>query len=246
VILPEARVLVTGGSSGIGAAAVAAFAARGCSVVALGRDRAALADVARRTGATPHVADLTDPGVLDTLAADVGPIDVLVASAGLGWAGDLPDMSAETIDELVRVNVLAPMRVTHALLPGMVRRRRGRLVFVSSIAGHMAVDREAVYSATKAAVTVFAASVRHEVARHGVGVSVVSPGVVDTPFLARRGLAYTRRFPRPVSATAVAEAILRAVEKDHAEVFVPRWLRFPARLRGAAPRLTDALQRRFG
>lgn len=246
MITPGTRVLVTGGSSGIGAAAVEAFAARGCDVVALGRDRAALDDVARRTGATSLVADLTDPRVLDTLPTDVGELDVLVASAGVGWAGDLVDMTTDTIDDLVRVNVSAPIRLAHAVLPGMVRRGRGRLVFVSSIAGHMAVEQEAVYSATKAAVNVFAASVRHEVARHGVAVSVVSPGVVDTPFFARRGVAYTRRFPRPVSASAVATAIVRAVDEGHAELFVPRWLRFPARLRGLAPGLTDALQRRFG
>ncbi len=110
----------------------------------------------------------------------------------------------------------------------------------------MAVEHEAVYSATKAAVNVLAASVRHEVAAHGVGVSVVVPGVVDTPFFARRGVPYTRRFPRPVPASAVAAGIVRAVDRGRTEVFVPRWLRLPARLRGAAPGLTDALQRRFG
>ncbi len=246
MIGPGTRVLVTGGSSGIGAATVEAFTARGCRVVAVGRDARALDDVARCTGATPHVADLTDPQAITTVVEEVGEIDVLVAAAGLGWAGHVTDMAADELDALVHVNVLAPMRLTRAVLPGMLRQGRGHLVFVSSIAGHMAVGHEAVYSATKAAVNVLAASVRHEVAAHGIGVSVVAPGVVNTPFFARRGVPYTRRFPRPVSASTVAAGIVRAVDRGRAEVFVPRWLRLPARLRGAAPGLTDALQRRFG
>jgi short-subunit dehydrogenase len=246
VIGPGARVLVTGGSSGIGAATVAAFAARGCRVVAVGRDASALAAVARRTNATPYVADLTEPRAIPALVSEAGDVDVLVAAAGLGRAGCLTDLADDEIVELVDTNVLASLRLAHAVLPGMVRRGRGHLVFVSSIAGHMAVAREAVYSATKAAVNVFAASVRHEVAVHGIGVSVVVPGAVDTPFFARRGAPYTRRFPRPVPASVVADGIVRAVERGKAEVFVPRWLRFPARLRGVAPGLTDALQRRFG
>lgn len=246
MIQPGTRVLVTGGSSGIGAATVAAFAARGCHVTALGRDADALGDVAADTGADPHVADLADPASAGTVAAVVGDIDVLVASAGVGWAGDLTDMADRDLDALVHVNVLAPLRFARTMLPGMLRRGRGHLVFVSSIAGHMAVEGEAVYSATKAAVNAFAASVRHEIAERGVGVSVVVPGVVDTPFLARRQVPYTRRFPRPIPASAVATAIVRAVERGSAEVFVPRWLRLPARLRGVAPGVTDALQRRFG
>jgi short-subunit dehydrogenase len=80
----------------------------------------------------------------------------------------------------------------------------------------------------------------------GVGVTVVVPGVVATPFFERRGRPYDRARPRPVSADSVATALVLAVERDRAEVFVPAWLRLPARLHGALPGLAHALQRRFG
>lgn len=246
VVRPGTRVLVTGGSSGIGAATVAAFTDRGCHVVAVGRDTGSLAELARRTGATTCAIDLTAPDGTDRVLAAAGEVDVLVAAAGAGWAGRFPGMTAAQVDTLVRINVLAPIHLSRAVLPDMLRRAGGHLVFVSSIAGHMAVADEAVYSATKAAVNAFAASVRHEAAPYGIGVSVVAPGAVDTAFFQWRGTPYPRRYPRAVSPDTVARRILHAVERGHSEVFVPRWLRFPARLRGAAPRLTDALQRRFG
>lgn len=246
MIGPGTRVLVTGGSSGIGAATAEAFAARGCHVVVVGRNVAALTELARRIGGASCVADLTDPHAIDTVCSEADKADVLVAAAGQGWAGRLIDTPDGDMETLVGVNMLTPMRLARAALLGMRRRSGGHLVFVSSIAGHMAVADEAVYSATKAAMNAFAASIRHEASPHGVGVSVVVPGVVDTAFFSRRGTPYSRRFPRPVPAEAVAERIVRAVEHRRPEVFVPRWLRFPARLRGVAPHLTDALQRRFG
>ncbi|OQO93900.1 short-chain dehydrogenase [Saccharomonospora piscinae] len=246
MIAPGTRVLVTGGSSGIGAATAATFASRGCAVVVVGRDSGALTEVARRTGARPCRADLTEPDAVDAVLAEAGEVDVVVAAAGVGWAGRLADMPDRDIETLLRTNVLAPARLARAVLPDMARRGRGHLVFVSSIAGHLAVADEAVYSATKAAVNTLAGSLRHEARRHGVGVSIVVPGVVDTAFFTRRGTPYHRRTPRPVAAEVVAAAVVRAVEHRRAEVFVPRWLRLPARLRGLAPGLTDAAQRRFG
>ncbi|MFC4003522.1 SDR family NAD(P)-dependent oxidoreductase [Prauserella oleivorans] len=246
MIAPGTNAVVTGGSSGIGAATAELLARRGCSVLVVGRDADALGDVAHRTGGRACVADLTDPAAADQVLAEAGPVDVLVCNAGLGWAGPLEAMPADTLEKLVQVNLLAPARLVRAALPGMVARGRGHLVFVSSIAGSMNVAHEAVYSATKAGLDALAGSVRGELAGRGVGVSVVVPGVVDTPFFARRGVPYVRRRPRPVPAERVARALVRAVERDRAEVFVPGWLRLPARLRGIAPVLTDALQRRFG
>lgn len=246
MIGPGTTAVVTGGSSGIGAAAAELLAERGCAVVVVGRDAAALADVASRTGGLARTADLADADAADRVLGESGQVDLLVCNAGVGWAGRLSDMPPGDIERLVRVNLLAPTHLVRSALPAMLRRGRGHIVLVSSIAGSMGVAEEAVYSATKAGLNALAASVRHEVADRGVGVTVVVPGVVDTPFFDRRGVPYQRRTPRPVSAATVARAMVRAVEKNRAEVFVPRWLRLPARLRGLAPTLTDALQRRFG
>jgi short-subunit dehydrogenase len=238
--------VVTGGSSGIGAATACLLARRGCRVVLVGRDAGALAAVADRSGGTTCVADLADPKAATSVLDAAGTADLLVCNAGVGWAGRLETMPPEEIDRLVRVNLLAPAHLVRAALPGMLARGRGHIVLVSSIAGSMGVAEEAVYSATKAGLTALAASVRLEVAGRGVGISVVVPGVVATAFFERRGVPYQRRSPRPVPADAVARALVDAVQRQRAEVFVPRWLRLPARLRGLAPAVTDALQRRFG
>lgn len=246
---PGCNAVVTGGSSGIGAATAGVLAARGCGVTVVGRDADALAAVAARTGGRVCVADLSEQGAADHVLAETagdGDVDLLVCNAGVGWAGDLAGMAPGDVERLVRVNLLAVMHLVRLALPGMTARGRGHIVLVSSIAGSMGVADEAVYSATKAGLSMFGASVRNEVAGKGVGVSIVVPGVVDTPFFERRGTPYERGRPRPVSPDRVARALVSAVERDRAEVFVPRWLRLPARLRGAAPAFTDALQRRFG
>ncbi|MEU6641517.1 SDR family NAD(P)-dependent oxidoreductase [Saccharomonospora sp. NPDC046836] len=245
MIGPATTAVVTGGSSGIGAATAQLLAYRGCQVLVVGRDAVALAGVARRTGGRACTTDLAEPGAAARVLAEAGEVDLLVCNAGVGWAGQLTDMPGEALEQLVRTNLLAPMRLVREALPGMLARGRGHIVLVSSIAGSMSVAQEAVYSATKAGLDAFGASVRGEVAGRGVGVTIVVPGVVDTPFFARRGVPYARHRPRPVPAGKVATALVAAVERGKAEVFVPRWLRLPARLRGSAPVLTDALQRRF-
>ena len=129
------------------------------------------------------------------------------------------------------------MRLSAALAPGMARRGYGRIVNVASIAGFVGVAREAVYSAAKAGLIAFSESTRYEFSGTGVGVTVVVPSAVETSFFARRGQPYGRRLPRPVAATRVAEALVNAVERDVAEVFVPRWTVVPVRLRGGLPGL---------
>ncbi|WP_432920430.1 SDR family NAD(P)-dependent oxidoreductase [Microbispora sp. CA-135349] len=237
-----ARVLVTGASSGIGAATALELSARGARLVLSGRDEDALAGVAARTGGEVLPADLSDPSA--DLAVRAGPVDVLVACAGEGWSGPFTRMSAGTAERLITVNLAAHLRLTRLLLPGMLERGRGHLVYVASIAGVVGVREEAVYAATKAGLLAFAESLRYELP--GIGVTAVVPGVVDTPFFARRGRPYTRSRPAPVPPERVARAIAVAVERGRAEVYVPAWLRLPARLHGAAPGAFRVLARRFG
>lgn len=234
-------VLITGASSGIGAATAELLGREGMRLLvsASGRDDR-LETVARRTGALALAADLADPAACTDLAvraAAAGPVDVLVANAGIGWAGPITEMDESGIERLITVNLTAPIRLARALLPGMYKRSRGRLVFVTSIAGAVGVGGEAVYSATKAGLACFAEALRYEAAPHGVTVSVVVPGVVDTPFFERRGRRYDRRRPRPIPPERVAEAIATAIRTGRPETVVPRWLTFPARLHGAAPAL---------
>jgi short-subunit dehydrogenase len=241
--------LITGASSGIGAETARRLAAGGATVLLHGRDQGRLEALATETGGTALAGELAEPGAAQALAEQAlavsGRVDVLVNNAGLGWAGPLPEMPRADITRLVAVNLVAPIELTRALLPGMVARGSGRVVFVTSIAGRTGVAGEAVYAATKAGVDAFADSVRFELHGTGVGVGVVVPGVVQTAFFERRGRPYGRSRPRPVPADRVAAAVVRAVTED-GDLYVPRWLRVPVALRGAAPGLYRALATRFG
>lgn len=234
--------LITGASSGIGAATASALAHSGCHLVLVGRDERRLSEVARRTGGRVLRADLGERADVERVAADQD-VDLLVNNAGFGWEGGLEGMSAEDVSALTAVNLTASVELTRRLLPAMIRRRRGHVVFVSSIAA-LGVHGEAVYAATKAGLRTFAESVRYEAPP--VGVTTVLPGAVRTPFFTSRGKPYDRSFPRQVEPATVAEALVRGVERNRREVFVPGWLTVAARVQGAFPGAFHRLARRFG
>ena len=248
--LADAVALITGASSGIGAATAATLAAAGARLILTGRDPRKLAAVASRTGGTAIAADLTDPEEAARVAGEAvsqaGRVDVLISNAGTGWAGQISELSAEKAAELVNLNLLAPIQLARLLAPAMAERGRGRLVFVSSIAGATGVRNEAVYAAAKAGLNCFAESLSYELAGRGVGVSIVLPGVVDTPFFSRRGRRYDRRWPAPIPPDRVAAAIADAVSHDLQVVYVPGWMRFPAWLHGTSPWAFRRLAGRFG
>ena len=229
--LEGAVVAVTGASRGIGAAVARAVAARGARVGLLARTSEDLDALLEGLGTegVAVAADVADrTATIDALARverHLGPIDVLVANAGIGAYGPLVDMSYEELERVVQVNVLGTMYPIRAVLPGMVERRRGHIVTVGSIAGRIGSPFEAVYSATKFAGVGLTEALAVEVAQYGVGVSVVNPGVVATDFGEARGHPYDRDRPKPISAEAVAGAVVAAIEGDAAETYVPRSFR---------------------
>jgi hypothetical protein len=180
------------------------------------------------------------------LASEAGEIDILVNNAGVGWYGSCAQMPCDDVRRLVEVNMLGPLLLTRLLLPGMTARRRGHIVFIGSVAGHLGVENEAVYSATKAAVRTYAEALGAEVRRQGVAVSIVSPGAVATDFFKHRGAAYQRSWPPAVPADAVASAVVHAVERRDPQVFVPHWLRLPALLHDGLPGVYRGLANKFG
>lgn len=243
-----AVVVVTGASSGIGAATALKLGEAGAKLVLHGRDPERLARMAGRTGGVALPADFADTEAVTRAAAEIGErfgrVDALVNNAGTGWAGAFSGMTGDQVRDVIAVNLTAPIELTRALLPALSP--QGRVVFVTSIAGRTGVAGEAVYSAAKAGLDAFAESLRLELAGTGVKVGVVVPGVADTEFFARRGRPYERRSPRPVPPERVAAAVLRAVRDGRAESYVPRWLRVPVAVRGLAPGLYRGLAARFG
>jgi short-subunit dehydrogenase len=232
---------VTGASGGIGRAIAGRLVTEGAHVVGLARHEPALADVVDQALAC----DLSDSEGVMRAAEKAGPVEVLVNNAGIGWAGSLTAVAPDDAERLIAVNLLAPILLTRALLPGMLERKRGHVVNVASIVGHTGARGEAVYAATKGGLVAFTESLRLELAGTGVGVSVVTPGVVETPFFERRGSPYSRRWPRPLAPDRVAEAVVRAIRLERAEVFVPRWLGAPALLRRMLPGVFRVLAARF-
>jgi len=240
--------LVTGASSGLGRATAERLAARGATVIAHGRDEAALESLAKRTGAIPLVEDLAEPGAAWRLAerARMYRVDLLVANAGSGYAGDLSTMDGTKIAGLIAANLTAPIELTRALLPAMLERGRGGLFYVASIAGRTGVAGEAVYAATKAGLDTFATSLRQELTGKGVEVGVLVPGVIATAFFERRGRPYGRMRPRLLPVDSAARALVRLIETGAAERYLPRWLGLPVAIRFTAPALYRGLAGRYG
>lgn len=241
--------IVTGASRGIGKEIVRALAERHVRVVALDIEPEALQKTAADVGAEAFVADVRDPAHAEAVVKHVldryGRLDIVVANAGIGYAGDFVAMSPERITNLVSVNVAAPMLLARAALPSMLAARRGSLVFISSIAGALLVPGESVYSATKAAVDGFAEPLRDELRRSGVTVSTVIPAVVRTKFFETRGEPYDRRFPRMIGPERIASAVIDVIVHDGKRRVVPRWILLPIRIRGIAPATYRAVSRYF-
>jgi short-subunit dehydrogenase len=245
----DAVVLVTGASGEIGAACATALRERGARLILAARD-SGLSDLAADVDAKAFICDLSKPEVADRLAVDAldvyGVVDAVVHCAGIGWRGATVEMGARRVDELVAVNLRAPLQLSRLLLPGMLERGRGHLSFVASIAAWLPVTEESVYSATKSGLLAYAESLRAELRGTGVGVSVVSPAAVRSQFWANRGTPYDRKFPRQMAPERVARAHVRGIEDERAHQMLPRWLSISPVIRAAAPAAYRAMQRRFG
>ncbi len=159
------------------------------------------------------------PGIVKELTGR--PADVLVNNAGVPGGGDFVELSHAQIDAVVDVNMRAVLHVTRAFLPGMLRRERGHIVNVASLAGRFAAPGTAIYTATKHAVVAFSESLDYDTSPVGVHVTAVNPGLVATEGFPQKGI------PRKLvmAPERVAEAIVHVVVEDIApEYSVPRWI----------------------
>ncbi|WP_323989799.1 SDR family oxidoreductase [Nguyenibacter sp. L1] len=182
---PYRTALVTGASSGIGAAIVGRLRAAGIAVHAVARDKQRLARLADDTGCTPHAVSVADHDGMAEIAKTV-EIDILVNNAGQSRTGNIADTTAEDIDALVDVNLRAVLKLTHLVVPGMVRRNRGHIVNISSIAGHYAfAGGNTVYHATKAGVHSLSRQLRCDLYGSAIRVTEISPARVETEVFGR-------------------------------------------------------------
>jgi short-subunit dehydrogenase len=213
------RVLVTGASSGIGAAAAVTFAEAGATVGLVARREDRLREVAARCGevgpAARHwAADLADLDGIASLAATVeaelGGVDVLVNNAGVPKRRKVTALTPEEAEEVMAINYFSPVRLTLALLPGMVTRGHGHVVNVSSMGAHMVAFGTGAYAATKAALELFTEALYLELQGTGVAAHLFVPGSTDTEFSTPKD-GNDPPFPRDPAGVASAEEVAAAL-----------------------------------
>jgi len=229
------RVLITGASSGIGRALALRLADGGARVALVARREAVLGEVADEIAGAGgealvlpcDVAELSEVNASAQRACDTfGGVDLLVNNAGYGHHRPFLEWDVADMERMMRVNYFGALYFTKALLPQMVERRRGWLVFVSSVAGRIASPEESAYAASKFAMAGLASALSIEVEDDGVHVLTVNPGVIETPFfdeeaLARMPPVSKRQFVAP---ERLVDAILAALAAGKREITFPRWI----------------------
>jgi short-subunit dehydrogenase len=221
--------LVTGASSGIGAAVGEALVGRGWRVFGTSRDPDAVKE--RIEGMHYLPLDLTDQTSITACAEAAGAVDVLVNNAGESQSGPLEELPMDAIERLFQLNVFGAVRLTQLLLPGMRARGYGRIVMVSSMLASFPLAYRSSYVASKAALKGFATAARRELAPYGVGITTVEPGSINTGIGSRRthyladGSPYTSEYQTMIekldaneragiSAARVAATILQAIDAE--------------------------------
>jgi short-subunit dehydrogenase len=241
------KVLITGATGGLGHAIARAFARRGSDLLLTGRRLEALDQLAAETSASALACDLGDRDAVAQLASEAGDVDVFVANAALPASGVLTDLAQAQLDTILEVNLRAPIALARALVPAMRLRRRGHLVFVSSIAGKATAPASSMYSATKFGLRGFALGLRQDLGADGVGVSVVLPGFIrGAGMFAESGVSLPfgvgTRTPEDV-----ADAVIRCIEDNRAEATVaPVPLRLGTAFAGLAPGIAAVVSRQLG
>jgi hypothetical protein len=254
VRIEEATALVTGASSGIGAALARDLAAAGAAVALVARRAGHLAEIVTtlppgRSAAFP--CDVRDAAAVAATVAAVrerfGAIALLVNNAGIGRYLPFLETSAEEVAAILETNLHGALHFTRAVLPEMLARRHGHVVNVASIAGRIGSRNHAVYCASKFALVGFSESLAYELEGTGVGVTLVNPGIIDTAFFDHQSFADfpTHARARAIPPEAVSAAIVRAVRRGRREVTVPATYALGTVLKTIAPRVFRRLMRRY-
>jgi short-subunit dehydrogenase len=240
-------VLLTGATGGLGQAIARALRARGAELLLTGRRGEVLESLSDELGARTLAVDLSEPADVERLAKDAGAVDILIANAGLPGSGRLDSYEVAEIDRALDVNLRAPIVLARALLPAMVQRGGGHLLFMSSLSGKVANAGGSIYSATKFGLRGFSSALRAELHCTGVGVSCVFPGFIrDAGMFAEAGV----KLPPGVGTRTpedVAKAVIGAIEHDRGEVDVaPLTLRAGVMFGSVLPDIAASVSRKSG
>jgi short-subunit dehydrogenase len=211
------HILITGASSGIGSALAEEMASRGMSVGLVARrepELQALCEKIKSAGgqaawATGDVADLESIlQAVNQLEAKLGPVEILVANAGISGRSLTENPDLQRIRQVMEVNYFGAIHSAKAVLPGMLQRKRGHLVVVSSVAGFRGLPKSAAYSSSKAAITNYWESQRLELAKHGIACTSINPGYIRTPLTDKNKHPMPFLISAETAATTMADGIM--------------------------------------
>lgn len=224
--------IVTGASHGIGPYIARALAARGMNLLLVARSEAELARLARELR-SPHATvgiapvDLANPQAARQIAAaaeaELGGVDVLVNNAAVELQRRFHTLEADEIETVIRVDLIAPIELTRLLLPGMLDRGYGRIINISSLAGHVGFPFTEAYAASKDGLIAFSRVLRNDYRRGGVSASAIILGAVKGAGLGQRTLDEVEAKTSTafmVGPEKVARAVVRAIDTDKAEIVV--------------------------
>ena len=249
------RVVITGASRGIGAEIAKEFAAAGSQVVLSARTESAISNLANEINGIAIPFDANDPEdartYIDNVEDSVGPIDVLINNAGIEKSTLIEDITEKEIEETLRINLITPQVLTAAVLPKMLSRGAGHLVYTSSIAATTGNPAMSAYCSSKAGLTRYAESLRMELRYTPLNVSILHLGPVDTKMwddidadrLMKRGVDRFMKFGFMAVAdpVKVAKSTVKAVEKNKKEVRLPKRMASNAALNGVSTKIFGAL-----
>ncbi len=240
-------VFITGATSGIGLKITEMCIKKGWTVYATGRNESALKTLSAMSA---HVmqADLRKREDIERVVSELPDIDVAILNAGLGIFANVHELTDEEVDTMLDVNVKAPIYFTKRLAPKFIAQGGGHLIYVSSQAGKVATRKASVYAASKHAITGFLNGVRLELAEHGIKVTGIFPGPIDTPFLQKADAtnAYRESIKRfLIEPEYVATEVVKTIERPVREVNLPRIMGLTAKLYALAPVLVEKVGKGF-
>ncbi|MGF1455586.1 MAG: SDR family NAD(P)-dependent oxidoreductase [Alphaproteobacteria bacterium] len=232
---------VTGASSGIGRDTAIALCAEGWRVAGTARREKDLQDLADEVkdlpgSIHPYAADVTDrsamAGVVEAIEADQGPLALVILNAGIYLPLEVPEFDAEIFEKSFSVNVLGTAYGLESVIPRMIGRSKGHIAMVSSVTGYGGLPTSAAYGATKAALINMAEAMKIELDRHGVRVSIINPGFVETP------AQDDNAFPKPfmIPSKKAADLIVKGLKRQAFEITFPKIFTYQLKILKWLPR----------
>ena len=242
------RVLLTGASGGLGHAIARALSDRGGRLTLTARREEQLQALAAEIGAEVVVADLADRADVTRLAALMDDTDILVANAGIGGDSALTKVDPAEIDQVIDVNLRSPIVLATAFAQACIEQGRpGHIVLIGSLSGLAATPNSRMYNATKFGLRGYSLSLRQDLAAHDIGVTLVAPGFIRDAGMFHENSIELPKGVRTKTPGDVSRAVVRAIEKNPAEIFVaPTELRLGATFATIAPGISARIQKAAG